>query len=128
MVQRKFANVKNSVEPVMFQLRKYGFGEGWMAALVAAGVLEDSPLKNPDQVPYTVLPTAFRNTKSQNTKSLICTPLLYCQASFFDSRSGGQFLILSALPTNPTDSTSFLHYWPKKSSTPVHYTSLLLLG
>lgn len=78
-----FANVKKSVEPIMFQSRKYGFSEGWMAALVAAGVLEDSPLKNPDQVPYTMLPAAFCNTKSPATKSLICTPLLYCQASFF---------------------------------------------
>lgn len=47
-----FADAKNSAKPIMFQSRKYGFSEGRMAALAAIGVLEDSLLKNPDQVPF----------------------------------------------------------------------------
>jgi len=47
-----FVDVENSTELVMFQSRRYDFGEGWMVALVAVGVPKDSPLKNNDQVPY----------------------------------------------------------------------------
>lgn len=51
-----FADAENSTKLIMFQSRKYGLGEGWMAALAAVSVPEDSPLKNPDQVPYPKLP------------------------------------------------------------------------
>jgi len=39
-------------EPVILQSRHHGFGEGWVAALQAMGVLDDSPLRNPEQIPY----------------------------------------------------------------------------
>ena len=47
-----FADAKNSVEPIIYQSRWYGFSEGWMAALQVMGVPNDSPLRNPDQIPY----------------------------------------------------------------------------
>ena len=47
-----FADVENSVEPIVYQARKHGFREGWMAALQAMEVPNDSPLRNPDQVPF----------------------------------------------------------------------------
>lgn len=47
-----FNDAKNSAEPVMFESQKYGFGKGWMATVLAMGVPEDSPLRNPDQIPY----------------------------------------------------------------------------
>ena len=47
-----FADAKNSVEPVVHQARTYGFGKGWLAALQIMGVVEDSPLRNPEQIPY----------------------------------------------------------------------------
>ena len=28
-----FADAENSVEPIVYQARRHGFGEGWMAAL-----------------------------------------------------------------------------------------------
>ena len=56
-----FIDVENSVEPVMFQSWKYGFEEGWMAALSAMGVPEDSPLRNPDQIPYPEPPPPTQN-------------------------------------------------------------------
>ena len=47
-----FADAKNSVEPIIYQSRWHGFSEGWMAALQVMGVPNDSPLRNPDQIPY----------------------------------------------------------------------------
>jgi len=42
-----FADAENYAEPIVHQARHHGFGEGWLAALQAMGVAEDSPLKNP---------------------------------------------------------------------------------
>ena len=47
-----FADAENSIEPIVLQAPRHGFGEGWMAALQAMGVPVDSPLRNPDQVPF----------------------------------------------------------------------------
>ena len=57
-----FADAENSVEPVVRQAQKLGFEEGWLAAMQAMGVLEDSPLRNPNQIPFPDLPTAMQNT------------------------------------------------------------------
>ena len=57
-----FPDVENSVEPVVRQAQKVRFEEGWLAALKAMGVLEDSPLRNPNQIPFLNLPTAVQNT------------------------------------------------------------------
>ena len=43
-----FNDVENFAELVMFENRKYGFGEGWMAAMTAMELPEDSPCKSPD--------------------------------------------------------------------------------
>ena len=40
----------------MFENQKYGFGEGWLATEMAMGVPKDSPLRNPDQIPYPEAP------------------------------------------------------------------------
>ena len=40
------------MEPVVHQARTHGFGEGWLAALQTMGVVEDSLLRNPEQIPY----------------------------------------------------------------------------
>ena len=47
-----FVDAKNSTEPIIYQSRQHGFGEGWMVALQAIGVSDDSPLRNPEQIPY----------------------------------------------------------------------------
>ena len=47
-----FADAENSVEPVVHEARTHGFNEGWLAALQAMGVMEDYPIKNPEQIPY----------------------------------------------------------------------------
>ena len=47
-----FANAENSVEPIVQQAWFHGFGQGWLAALQAMGVLEDSPLRNLEQISY----------------------------------------------------------------------------
>ena len=51
-----FADAESSSKPVMFQTRRYGFGEGWMAAVNALGVPEKSPFKILEQIPYTKPP------------------------------------------------------------------------
>lgn len=47
-----FADTENSVEPIVYQARRRGFGEGWMATLQAMGVSDDSPLRNPEKIPF----------------------------------------------------------------------------
>lgn len=47
-----FNNAENSTEPVMFENRKYGFSEKWMAAVAAMGLPKASSFRNPDQIPY----------------------------------------------------------------------------
>ena len=47
-----FADAENFAEPVVCQAWKHGFEEGWLATLQAMGVLEDSPLRNPNQIPF----------------------------------------------------------------------------
>ena len=47
-----FADVENSVEPIIFQAWRHGFDEGWMAALQVIEVVDDSPLRNPEQIPF----------------------------------------------------------------------------
>ena len=47
-----FANAENSVELVVHQARLHGFGERWLMALQAMGVAENSPQRNPEQIPY----------------------------------------------------------------------------
>ena len=57
-----FVDVENSVEPVINEARKLAFKEGWLAALQAVGVPEDSPLRDPNQIPLPSLPTASQKT------------------------------------------------------------------
>lgn len=47
-----FNDVKTSAEPIMFENRKYGFEEGWMAAKTAMRLPKGSPFQNPEQIPY----------------------------------------------------------------------------
>ena len=47
-----FANTERGVEPVVKEARQLSFQEGWMAALDALGVPEDSPLRDPGQIPF----------------------------------------------------------------------------
>ena len=47
-----FADTKNSVEPVVNQARKMSFEAGWFAALQVLRVPEDSPLRDPGQIPF----------------------------------------------------------------------------
>ena len=56
-----FADAENSTEPVVNQARKLGFEAGWFAALQALGVPEDSPLRDPDQIPFPGLVTAAQD-------------------------------------------------------------------
>lgn len=56
-----FADTKNSAKLVMFQSRKYRFEEGWMAAVLAMGVPEDSPFRDADQIPYPEPPLPAQN-------------------------------------------------------------------
>ena len=53
-----FANVENSVEPIINEARKLAFKEGRLAALQAVGVPKYSPLKDPNQISLPSLPTA----------------------------------------------------------------------
>ena len=54
-------DAENSVEPIVYQARFHEFGEGWLAALEAIGVLEDSLLRNPKQIPYSAFPPPMQS-------------------------------------------------------------------
>ena len=47
-----FVNAEKSTELVVAQARRLGFEAGWFAALQALGVPEDSPLRDPSQIPF----------------------------------------------------------------------------
>ena len=47
-----FTNAENSVEPIIYQSQRHGFGEGWVATLQVMGVPDVSPLRNLKQIPY----------------------------------------------------------------------------
>jgi len=47
-----FADAENYSEPVVNQARRLGFKAGWFAALQILGVPEDSPLRDPGQIPF----------------------------------------------------------------------------
>ena len=57
-----FADVENSMEPVINEARKLAFKEGWLATLQAVGVPKDSPLRDPNQIPLPSLSTAAQKT------------------------------------------------------------------
>ena len=64
-----FTNPENSAEPIILEARKLGFGEGWLAALQVLGVPEDSPLRNPGQIPFpSTLPLPCRISLGQLMK------------------------------------------------------------
>ena len=50
------------MEPVINETRKLAFKEGWFAALQVIGVLEDSPLKDPNQIPLPSFLAAAQKT------------------------------------------------------------------
>ena len=50
------------MEPVINEAWKLAFKEGWLATLQAIGVLEDSLLKDPNQIPLPSLPTTAQKT------------------------------------------------------------------
>ena len=56
-----FADTENSVEPVVNQARKTSFEVGWFAALQVLRVPEDSPLRDPDQIPFPSLAATVQN-------------------------------------------------------------------
>ena len=56
-----FADAEQSAEPVVAQARKLGFEAEWFAALQALGVPEDSPLRDPGQIPFPSLVTAVQD-------------------------------------------------------------------
>ena len=56
-----FADAENSAEPVVDQARRLSFEVGWFAALQALGVPEDSPLRDPSQIPFPSPVTAVQD-------------------------------------------------------------------
>jgi len=57
-----FADVENSAKPVMNLARKLGFKAGWFASLQVLGVFEDSPLRDPGQIPFLSSTPAMQNS------------------------------------------------------------------
>ena len=47
-----FADIEDGVESVIKEARQLSFQEGWMAALHASGVPEDSHLRDPGRIPF----------------------------------------------------------------------------
>ena len=47
-----FADAEKGVEPVVMQARQLSFQKGWMAALQALGVPEDSPHRDLGWIPF----------------------------------------------------------------------------
>ena len=62
------------MEPVVHQARLHGFKEGWLAALQVMGLPKDSPLRNPEQIPYPTPPPLVQSqidaVDEENTPSI----------------------------------------------------------
>ena len=43
-----FTDVENLSEPIMYQSQRYGFGEGWVAAVNVMDIPEESPFRIPE--------------------------------------------------------------------------------
>ena len=56
-----FADAENFVEPIVHLAQSHGFGEGWLVALQAMGVTEDSPLRNLEQIPCPTPPSPVQS-------------------------------------------------------------------
>ena len=56
-----FANAENSTVPIIQEAWKLAFKEGWLAALQALGVPENTPIRNPNQIPFPGPSTAAQN-------------------------------------------------------------------
>ena len=56
-----FVDVENSMEPIVYQAWRHWFEEGWMAALQAMRVPDDSLLKNLEQIPFLEPPPPIQN-------------------------------------------------------------------
>ena len=69
-----FADAEKGVELVVMQARQLSFQEGWMAALHALGVPEDSPLRDPSRIPFPDSSSVAQNptgpTDEEDTDSL----------------------------------------------------------
>lgn len=62
-----FADAKNSAKPIVHKVWKLDFKEGWMAALQAMGVSNDSLLRNLEQIPFPK-PPPIQNPSSASDK------------------------------------------------------------
>ena len=47
-----FADAENLVELIVNEAWRLGFEDGWLVALQALGVPEDSPFRDPSQIPF----------------------------------------------------------------------------
>ena len=56
-----FADAENSVEPVVNQARRLGFEASWFTTMQVMGVPEDSPLRDPGQIPFPISTPAVQN-------------------------------------------------------------------
>lgn len=65
-----FEDMKNSVEPMFYQAQRHRFEEGWIAALQAMEVSTDSPLRNPEQIPFLEPPTPVQDPSGADEEDI----------------------------------------------------------
>ena len=63
-----FADAENFMEPIVYQAQRHEFEEGWMTALQAMGVPDDSPLRNPEQIPFPEPPPPIQDPSDADDK------------------------------------------------------------
>ena len=56
-----FVDAENSMEPIIHQSWRHGFGERWIATLQVMGVPDDSLLRNFEQLPFPEPPPSVQN-------------------------------------------------------------------
>lgn len=79
-----FANAENFIETVVHQAQNHEFGEGWLAALQTMGVAEDSPLRNPEQIPY-LAPAPPVQSQADKEKTLSMRELVHAIDTHVDT-------------------------------------------
>ena len=108
-----FADTENSVEPIVYQAMRHGFGEEQMAALQAIGVPDESPLRNPKQIPFSEPPPLVQNLSgadeedSPSMRELVCEIDTYVELVDLEVTSNLNTALHSAQPAEDIQAQPF---------------------
>lgn len=126
-----FTDIENSIKPIMFKSRHYGFGEGCISTVNALDLPNDSPIRDPEQIPLpepfppSPMQTSAPNEEEDNLsmRELVeeidsHTKVINLDIPTTLGASEGQEPPASLLNPNPPDDRICYCYFPQTGSRP----------